>query len=48
MGYETAKIITEEGQRVFGRYYSIYRGIVVDNNDNRKEDEQGKKYVYQK
>ena len=33
MGYETAKIITEEGLEGLGRYYSIYRGIVVDNND---------------
>ena len=37
MGYETAKIITEEGLEGLGRYYSIYRGIVVDNNDAEKK-----------
>ena len=37
MGYETAKIITEEGLEGLGRYYSIYRGIVVDNNDTEKK-----------
>lgn len=41
MGYETAKIITEEGLEGLGRYYSIYRGqlliIMIP-----KEDEQGK------
>lgn len=36
MGYETAKVITEEGIEGIGRYYSVYRGIVVDNNDIEK------------
>lgn len=36
MGYETAKIITEEGLEGLGRYYSVYRGIVVDNEDTEK------------
>ena len=37
MGYETAKIITEEGLEGLGRYYSVYRGIVVDNDDVEKK-----------
>ena len=36
MSYETAKIITDEGLEGLGRYYSVYRGIVVDNNDVEK------------
>ena len=36
MGYETAKIITEEGLEGLGRYYSVYRGIVIDNEDTEK------------
>lgn len=36
MGYETAQVITEEGLEGLGRYYSVYRGIVVDNNDIEK------------
>ena len=31
MSYETAKIITDEGLEGLGRYYSVYRGIVIDN-----------------
>lgn len=34
--YSTAKLLTEEGIEGLGRYYSIYRGIVVDNNDTEK------------
>ena len=30
---DTARIITEEGLERYQRYYSIYRGIVVDNKD---------------
>lgn len=37
MGYETAKIITEEGIEGIGRYYSVYRGIVVNNSDTEKK-----------
>lgn len=36
MSYETAKIITDEGLEGLGRYYSVYRGIVIDNNDVEK------------
>lgn len=36
MGYETAQIITEDGIEGIGRYYSVYRGIVVDNEDIEK------------
>lgn len=35
MGYETAKVITEDGLEGLGRYYSVYRGIVTDNVDNQ-------------
>jgi hypothetical protein len=34
--YSTARLLTEEGIEGLGRYYSIYRGIVVDNNDMEK------------
>ena len=34
--YSTAKLLTEEGIEGLGRYYSVYRGIVVDNNDTEK------------
>ena len=34
--YSTAKLITEEGLEGLGRYYSVYRGIVVDNDDQEK------------
>ena len=34
--YSTARLLTEEGIEGLGRYYSIYRGIVVDNNDTEK------------
>ena len=36
MSYETAKIITDEGLEGLGRYYSVYRGIVIDNDDVEK------------
>ena len=34
--YSTAKLITEDGLEGLGRYYSVYRGIVVDNDDQEK------------
>lgn len=34
--YSTAKLLTEEGTEGLGRYYSIYRGIVVKNDDTDK------------
>lgn len=34
--YSTAKKIVDEGIESIGRYYSIYRAIVVDNEDNEK------------
>ena len=36
MSYETAKLITDEGLEGLGRYYSVYRGIVIDNDDVEK------------
>ena len=37
MSYETAKIITDEGLEGLGRYYTVYRGMVVDNDDVEKK-----------
>lgn len=34
--YSTAKLLTEEGTEGLGRYYSVYRGIVVNNVDDEK------------
>ena len=34
--YSTAKLLTEEGIEGLSRYYSVYRGIVVDNDDTEK------------
>lgn len=33
MAYETAAKIVDEGIESLGRFYSVYKGIVVDNND---------------
>ena len=33
MAYETADVIIREGLESFRRYYSVYRGVVVDNDD---------------
>lgn len=37
MAYETANKIVNEGLESLRRYYSVYRGIVVDNDDQEKE-----------
>ena len=34
--YSTAKLLTEEGIEGLSRYYSVYRGIVVDNDATEK------------
>lgn len=36
MGYETARKIINEGLESLHRYYSVYRGIVLDNDDKEK------------
>ena len=33
MAYESAKTITEQGLESLGRYYSVYRAMVVNNTD---------------
>ena len=42
MAYESAKTITEQGLESLGRYYSVYRAMVVNNTDpdhmNRSEE----------
>lgn len=37
MAYETALLITEDGLERLGRYYSVYRGIVIENEDTERK-----------
>lgn len=36
MGFETAKVITEQGLEGLQRYYGTYRALVLDNDDKEK------------